>query len=577
METAEMRRSTLQRKDREELTMIATTLGRKPPSRARKGEIIDLILELATGGDGSESAVSDDDETETPSPDASASDEPGTDASDAEEAGEAGGGDSDDAVAETASDQDSTVSDDEATSDASPKARNADRERAPRNRKRGDKPDKKAVAEHDSTGSDDDQGSDDGGRGATVNKNDRSERGADNDRPSSDDDGSEQGNRRRRRRGRDRDNNKDSDEKWDGEPIPVAGHLELRSEGYGFLRVDGALPSKDDAYVPVKMVRQFGLRKGDHLVGTSRPANRNEKNPAMMEIASVNDAAPEATLERSEFDALTVIYPTEPIVLAGSQKPADPTGRAIDLLAPIGKGQRALLAAPPRTGATTVLQHVIRSLETNHKDLDVLVLLLDERPEDITEMLRWVERADVTAAGFDRPAEEQVTIAEMVIERAKRLVEAGRDVVVLVDGMTRLARAYAQESSGGRGVTVDATTIHPAKRFLGSARNLEGGGSLTMLATVSVGTDSENDATIYEELGRTANAEIRLDRAAAVRRVYPAIDVAASGTVHDEALRASKDVTAVAALRKELAGISDDPTTEASADLQALLEKISKG
>lgn len=507
METAEMRRSTLQRKDREELTLIATTLGKKPASRARKGEIIDLILDLAAGGDGA--SVATDSEEATAPADAA---EPDTTADEPETATAAG---------------------DQSDNDRS-----------------------------------DNDGSDNG-------KPD--ERKPDDGKPDNDDQKAEAetGNRKRRRRGRDRENNKDSNEQWDGEPIPVAGHLELRNEGYGFLRVDGALPSKDDAYVPVKMVRQFALRKGDHLAGTSRPATRNEKNPAMIEIVSVNGGSPESVADRAEFDALPAVYPSEPIVFAGSQEPADPTARVVDLLTPFGRGQRALLAGPPRSGKTTVLQHLIRSLETNHADLDLLVLLLDERPEDVTEMTRWVDKGDVIAAAFDRPSEEQVTIAEMVIERAKRLVEAGRDVVVVVDGATRLARAYAQEAAGGRsGVVVDSTTVHPAKRFLGAARKLEGGGSLTMIATINVDNDSATDATIYEELAPTANLELRLSRPAAVRRLFPAVDIEASATVHEERLRDDKDLDAVRELRRELAAIADDPTNDAAADVTALLQKI---
>jgi len=513
VETAEMRRSTLQRKDREELTLIATTLGKKPGSRARKGEIIDLILDLAAGGDGT-SVGTDEPEADEPSDEASSSDS--SDSSDDEQ--------SDDDTDDTGDSDDA----DDSTTESSDAGDRADTE------------------------SSNDSGS--------ANEGNRD---------------NESGNRKRRRRGRDRDNNKDSTDQWDGEPIPVDGHLELRNEGYGFLRVEGALPSKDDAYVPVKMVRQFGLRKGDRLAGMSRPANRNEKNPAMIEIQSVNGADPDSIPNRIEFDALPAVYPSESIVFAGSQEPADPTARVVDLLTPFGKGQRALLAGPPRSGKTTILQHLIRSIEANHADLELLVLLLDERPEDVTEMTRWVEKGDVTAAAFDRPSDEQVTIAEMVIERAKRLVESGKDVVVVVDGATRLARAYAQEAAGSRnGVVVDATTMHPAKRFLGAGRKLEGGGSLTMIATVNVDTDSATDAAIYEELAPTANLELRLDRAAAVRRVFPAVDVAGSATVHEESLREGKELEEVRALRRELAAIADDPSTEASADLQALLEKI---
>lgn len=541
METAEMRRSTLQRKDREELTMIATTLGKKPSSRARKGEIIELILDLAAGGDGSSVGADADNSDES----ADAADPgSGTDETNEGEATEA-----EPTKARSNTSQSNKAQSNTAGSKKADSGRN-------------DKAAKDTADASSDTDADDD--SDD-----SRDDKDASAEGGDVDS------GSEGGNRKRRRRGRDRDQNKDSDEKWDGEPIPVAGYLELRNEGYGFLRVDGALPSKDDAYVPVKMVRQFALRKGDHLSGTSRPANRNEKNPAMIEIQSINGADPDGPVERVDFDALPAVYPSEPIVLAGDQEPADPTAAVIDVLTPIGRGQRALLAGPPKSGKTTILQHVIRALETNHADIELLVLVLDERPEDITEMTRWTEKGDVIAAAFDRPAEEQVTIAEMVIERAKRMVEAGKDVAVVVDGATRLARAYAQEAGGGRsGVTVDATTVHPAKRFLGAGRKLEGGGSLTMFATITVDTDSEVDNTIYEELSGTANCELRLSRAAAVRRVFPAVDIGASATIHEESLREGDQLTTVQELRRELAAIADDPATEDSADLQALLAKI---
>lgn len=547
METAEMRRSTLQRKDREELTLIATTLGKKPSSRARKGEIIELILDLAAGGDGSNVGG------DTPTDESTATDDTdtGDDSDDSDDSG-----DSDDS-----DDSDDDDADDTTSQDASNgKVRSARKDT--RNTRGANK--------------DGENGGSESSDGDNSDSRDADNSDADNrDTENRDAGNAESGNRKRRRRGRERDNNKDSDEKWDGEPIPVGGYLELRNEGYGFLRVDGALPSKDDAYVPVKMVRQFGLRKGDHLAGTSRPANRNEKNPAMIEIQSINGDEPSGEVDRIEFDALPVVFPSEPIVLAGEQEPADPTAAVIDILTPIGKGQRVLLAGPPKSGKTTVLQHVIRSIETNHEDIELLVLLLDERPEDITEMTRWTEKGDVVAAAFDRPAEEQVTIAEMVIERAKRMVESGKDVMVVVDGATRLARAYAQEAGGGRsGVSVDATTVHPAKRFLGAGRKLEGGGSLTLIATISVDTDSSIDGTIYEELAPTANCEIRLTRAAAVRRVFPAVDIAASATIHEESLRDNGSLATVAELRRELAAIADDPTTEESADLQALLTKI---
>ena len=502
METAEMRRSTLQRKDRDELTEIATTLGKKPTSRARKGEIIDLILDLAAGGDGSSVEMPADDN----------GDDSSANGADGSTIGTAG---TPDAGADTGADTSADKGADTA-SGAGPSGRDGSR------------------------------------------------------------DGPEPGNRRRRRRGRERENNRDNDDRWDGEPIPVSGHLELRPEGYGFLRVDGALPSKDDAYVPVKMVRQFSLRKGDHLAGTSRPANRNEKNPAMVEIESVNAGAPDSATGRPAFDDLVAVFPDERLVLAGKQS-GDPTTRLMDLLTPMGKGQRALVASPPRAGKTTVLKNIIRSIETNHPDIELLVLLLDERPEEITDMIAWVERGEVVAAAFDRPTEELTTIAEMTLERAKRMVEDGKDVCLVVDGMTRLARGYNLEAPGGGRAaqgTLDRTAIHPSRRFLGAARNVEGGGSLTIIATISVDSDSATDEIIYEELGATANLELRLVRSAAVRRVYPAVDIARSGTHNEELLFDESELTEAQGLRRELAAVAQRDGAEPADDLRALLDKL---
>ena len=494
-----MRRSTLQRKDREELTEIARTLGTKPPPRARKGEIIDLILDLVNGADSE--PLGDPPATE--------------DQSNAEGAGSA---DSDPGPAEA-----------------------------------------------------------DGGEAATPT-NKPEPRSAGNGEPASQAAETEAGNRRRRRRGRERENNRDTGESWNGDVVPVAGYLELRPEGYGFLRVDGALPSKDDAYVPVKMVRQYKLDKGVHLSGTSRPAGRNEKNPAMVDLFTVNGGAPEAAVERVAFDELVPVFPDERLVLAGAQEPGDPTARIVDLLTPLGKGQRALVASPPRAGKTTVLKHLVRSLEVNHSDLELLVLLVDERPEDITDMSRWVRRGEVVGAPFDQPTDEQITIAEMTVERAKRMVEDGKDVCLVVDGITRLARAHILEAShSGRSGSggIDRSVVHACKRFLGAARNIEGGGSLTIIGTIVVDSGSSVDELVYEELANTANLELRLSRALAVRRVYPAVDIAASGTHNEEILMVPAELGEARELRRRLMAVAAGDESAPGDDVLALLNELS--
>ena len=503
METAEMRRSTLQRKDREELTEIASTLGKKPPTRARKGEIIDLILELVGGGDTNRAEPS------------STGTEPTTqtDGSDSASAGAA--------VADEA-----PVADAEATPEAT-------------------KPEPEPA--------------NDGEPGSQGHE-------------------AESGNRRRRRRGRERESNKDTNDPWNGDVVPVAGYLELRPEGYGFLRVDGALPSKDDAYVPVKMVRQYNLDKGVHLSGTSRPAGRNEKNPAMVDLLTVNGGPPEAATERVAFDELVPIFPDERLVLAGSQEPEDPTARIVDLLTPLGRGQRALVASAPRAGKTMVLKHLVRSLEVNHTDVELLVLLVDERPEDITDMTRWVERGEVIGSPFDQPTDEQITIAEMTIERAKRMVEDGKDVCLVVDGITRLARAHILEAAhGGRSASgsIDRSVIHACKRFLGAARNIEGGGSLTIIATIVVDSGSSVDEAIYEELANTANLELRLSRALAVRRIYPAADIGASGTHNEEILLSPAELEESRELRRRLMALASSADAAPGDDVLALLSEVS--
>jgi transcription termination factor Rho len=345
-----------------------------------------------------------------------------------------------------------------------------------------------------------------------------------------------------------------SDDSAHQEPVKVAGYLDLREEGYGFLRLAGYLPTRDDAYIPVKLTRQYGLRKGDHVTGLSRPAGRNEKNPALLEIHTVNGAEPDAARQRPRFDDLTAVSPDTWLQLDDPAGTTDPVVRALDLVAPIGRGQRGLLVTPPRSGKTALLAGLAAAIEQRHPDVALLVVLIDERPEEVTAMRRRTG-AEVIASTFDRPSEEHVHVAELVVERAKRMVEAGRDVVVLLDGITRLTRAFhLAQPAGGRQLAggLDAGALLPAKRLLGAARNTEEAGSLTILATALADTGSVFDDAVLDELIGTVNMQLRLDRGLAERRISPAVDVEGSGTRHEELLVDSARRDQLARLRRAL-------------------------
>jgi transcription termination factor Rho len=358
------------------------------------------------------------------------------------------------------------------------------------------------------------------------------------------------------------------------EPVAAAGYLDLRDEGYGFVRVNGAQPSREDVYVSVRQVRQYGLRKGDHLAGLSRPAGRNEKNPALVALHTVNGGDPDAARSRRRFEDLTPLFPDERLRLENVNAPYDLTARIVDLIAPIGKGQRGLIVSPPKAGKTTVMKTIATAIERNHPEVTLIVLLLDERPEEVTDFRRSI-KGEVVASTFDRPSEEHIGVAELTVERAKRLVEAGKDVVLIVDGITRLARAYnlglpptGRIMSGG----IDAGALYPPKRFFGAARNVEEGGSLTILATALVETNSRMDEAIFEEFKGTGNMELRLDRRIAERRVYPAIDVDASSTRHEELLFDRRQLQQVWKLRRVLSGLAGDGSGAAAMEL--LLDRL---
>ena len=377
-------------------------------------------------------------------------------------------------------------------------------------------------------------------------------------------------NSRRRRRGRngrdegpqgdDRYETGEQNENFSTDPVKVEGYLDLRDEGYGFLRIGGYQPTREDAYIPVKLTRQFGLRKGDHVSGMSRPAGRNEKNPAMLEIHTVNGQDPEKARQRPRFEDLTPLFPDHKLRMEDPRDPTNMTARIIDLIAPIGKGQRGLIVSPPKAGKTTVMKTIAASIEKNNPEVKLIVLLIDERPEEVTDMRRTV-KGEVIASTFDRPSDEHTHIAEMTIEKAKRMVEMGEDVVIILDGITRLSRAYNLSApASGRIMSggIDAGALYPPKKFFGSARNIEEGGSLTILATALVETNSRMDEAIFEEFKGTGNMELRLDRRIAERRVFPAIDVDASSTRHEELLFERKQLQLVWKLRRVLSGLAQD-------------------
>ena len=365
-----------------------------------------------------------------------------------------------------------------------------------------------------------------------------------------------------------------TDQPYHGELVDVEGLLDLRDDGYGFLRTKGFSPSPNDVYVSINQVRRFHLRKGDVVKGGFRPAASNEKYPALLRVDTVAGFDPEVAKLRPRFEDLTPLFPDEKLKLETLDGKNDLTPRIVDLLAPIGKGQRGLIVSPPKAGKTTIMKQIAQSIEANNPEVHLMVLLVDERPEEVTDMRRSVG-GEVIASTFDRPADEHTHIAELTLERAKRLVEQGRDVVIILDGITRLARAYnlaapatGRIMSGG----VDSGALYPPKKFFGAARNIEEGGSLTILATALVETGSKMDEVIFEEFKGTGNMELKLDRRLAERRLYPAIDVNASSTRHEELLFKKEVLPQVWRLRRVLNGLVADGRE--AAGLELLIDKL---
>ncbi|GAA2579417.1 transcription termination factor Rho [Streptomyces tubercidicus] len=392
------------------------------------------------------------------------------------------------------------------------------------------------------------------------------------DRRTDDDDDFEGGRRGRRGRYRDRRGRRGGREDFGNEPqvseddvlIPVAGILDIL-DNYAFIRTSGYLPGPNDVYVSLAQVRKNGLRKGDHVTGAVRQpkdGERREKFNALVRLDTVNSVAPEQGRGRPEFGKLTPLYPQERLRLEGES--GGLTTRIIDLVTPIGKGQRGLIVAPPKTGKTMIMQAIANSITRNNPECHLMVVLVDERPEEVTDMQRSV-KGEVISSTFDRPAEDHTTVAELAIERAKRLVELGHDVVVLLDSITRLGRAYNLAApASGRILSggVDSTALYPPKRFFGAARNIEDGGSLTILATALVETGSRMDEVIFEEFKGTGNLELKLDRKLSDKRIFPAVDVDASSTRKEEILMGSDELAIVWKLRRVLHALDQQQAIE---------------
>lgn len=367
--------------------------------------------------------------------------------------------------------------------------------------------------------------------------------------------------------------------------VPVGGVLDLL-DSYAFIRTTGYLPGPTDIYVPIGIVKKFGLRKGDAVQGAikapkdgednqhtvSSTGNRRDKGKfsALVRLDSVNGRSPDEARKRPDFSKLTPLYPQDRLRLETDQK--NLTTRVIDLVAPIGKGQRGLLVAPAKAGKTLILQALANAIVTNNPECHLMVVLVDERPEEVTDMERAV-KGEVISSTFDRPAEDHTTVAELAIERAKRLVEMGGDVVVLLDSITRLGRAYNLAApASGRILSggVDSAALYPPKRFFGAARNIEGGGSLTILATALVETGSKMDEVIFEEFKGTGNMELKLDRQLANRRIFPAVDVNSSGTRREEILLGNEELKVMWKLRRVLAAL------DSQASIELLLDRLRK-
>ena len=358
--------------------------------------------------------------------------------------------------------------------------------------------------------------------------------------------------------------------------IFCSGILEIMADGYGFLRQETLLPSQSDVYISPSQIRRFSLRNGDLVSGQGRPPKSNEKYYSLLQVVAINDLNPELAKKRSPFGSLTPTFPDRLIDLEHS--PNDLSTRLLNLIAPIGRGQRGLIVSPPKAGKTILLKSIASAATANYNDIHLIVCLIGERPEEVTDMRRSVN-GEVIAATFDEMVDNQTRVAELGLERAKRIVESGKDVVILLDGITRLTRAYnLAMPSSGRTLSggIDPAALHPAKRFFGAARNTAEGGSLTIIATCLIDTGSRMDDLIYEEFKGTGNMELHLDRRLAERRIFPAMDIQRSATRREELLLDENDLKQVWLLRRMVAMVASDSHLDAVEATQRVLERLGK-
>ena len=577
-------RSVLAGKDREELHTIAGAIGVKAATRMRKADLIEAILAAADGGAPSSSSTSSS---------SASTDTNGARATAPRRVRSARSSElaTDDPIAALAAEENALAASDDSAPDPEPRQRprvvrdSPARDTAPESvtpapaangSTRAAEPssssvDTAAPATESHTGESHTESH-------TGESHTESHTGTDTGSGDSDDDRQQfgDGNRRGRRRRRGRGGQEQGGVEarpveYQGDPIAVQGLLDLRDEGYGFLRSGGYLPAQKDVYISASQVRRFALRKGDFVQGTSRPQASNEKYPALLRVDDINGMTPDDARSRPKFEDLTPLFPDSRLRLELAAEPHEITGRIVDLISPIGKGQRGLIVSPPKAGKTTILKQLVYAIERNNPEVHLMVLLVDERPEEVTDMKRHVLRGEVVASTFDRPADEHTQVAELAIERAKRLVELGTDVVIVLDGITRLARAYNLSApTSGRIMSggVDSTALYPPKKFFGAARNIEEGGSLTIIATALIETGSRMDEVIFEEFKGTGNMELRLDRRLAERRIYPSIDVEASSTRHEELLFDRQQLQQVWKLRRVLNAL------EEGKGLELLIDKI---
>ncbi len=539
-----MDRSTLEGKLLPELQQIAQTMGIEGSQRLRKAGLIDAIVEASSNGERSDNGEA----SARPSRETAVATIDGATGDGAEDAVS-----SDEGAAEDA--------DGGSFAEASDEQQPSDRRPGGEDRQ----PDDRASGPGGSRPQD--RGERNQDRGGPQDRGDRGEHGDRNDPR----------NRRRRptreERRQQREERREREEQERVEALKTApsaaGILDLLPDGYGFMRTSGYLPGPDDIYVSMSQVRKHQLRKGDVVTGKVRQPKDSEKYWALLEVEKVNDVGVDDVKERRNFDKLTPLFPDERFRLESG--PTAVTERIIDMIAPIGKGQRGMVVSPPKAGKTTVLKQIANGIINSSPDTHVIVLLVDERPEEVTDWQRTVEAAEVVYSTFDKPTDQHIQVTELVLERARRLAESGRDVAVILDSITRLARAYnlAAPSSGKiLSGGIDSGALYPPRRFFGAARNIEEGGSLTIIASALVETGSRMDDGIFEEFKGTGNMELRLDRSLSEKRLFPAINVDASGTRKEELLMPADELALVIKLRRVLHAL------DVGAALELLVDKV---